>query len=169
MKKTILTLCIFTLVLTDTFGQTGNVRGNIRHGIDNSPSYAITISLSNILLGEFGTFSDTLGNFDIKNVPVGKYKLKFSVIGNQDYIIQDFEIFKDSTLNFNTNFPCPNGDKVSEKICPHGHKDNIIPIVYGYPTERTMKKAKKGKIWLGGCVITDCDPKWYCKIHKIEF
>jgi len=32
-----------------------------------------------------------------------------------------------------------------------------------------MKRAKKGKIWLGGCVITECDPKWYCKIHKIEF
>jgi len=169
MKKTTLTLCIFTLVLTDTFGQAGNVKGNIGHGIDNSPSYAVTISLENDSLGAFGDFSDSTGYYEVENIPNGKYTLKLALIGYPEYIIEDFEIYKDSTLNLNIKYPCPNGENISKKVCPHGHKDKIIRIVYGYPTPRMMRKAKKGKIHLGGCVITECDPKWYCTVHNIEF
>jgi hypothetical protein len=58
--------------------------------------------------------------------------------------------------------------KRQKPSCVGGHTDHIIPIVYGLPSEEMMKKAELGLIHLGGCVISDSDPKFYCTIHKIE-
>ena len=44
--------------------------------------------------------------------------------------------------------------KKPKKICPFGHRDEIIPIVYGLPTQRTFERAEKGRCKLGGCMIT---------------
>ena len=45
--------------------------------------------------------------------------------------------------------------------CPNcGHK--MIEIVYGMPSLKTFEKAKKGKIFLGGCIIEDNQPKYHC-------
>jgi hypothetical protein len=52
--------------------------------------------------------------------------------------------------------------------CIGGHTDHIIPIVYGLPTEKTMTKAEKGLVHLGGCIVSEDDPKYYCKIHQVE-
>ena len=52
--------------------------------------------------------------------------------------------------------------------CPKGHSDQIIPIVYGYPGPKLMREANECKVKLGGCIVQESDPKWYCKIHKIE-
>ena len=38
----------------------------------------------------------------------------------------------------------------------------MIPIVYGYPSGSMFRDAARGKIVLGGCVITGNDPKWTC-------
>ena len=54
-------------------------------------------------------------------------------------------------------------------VCPKGHSDSIVSILYGLPTNRAMDKAKKGLIYLGGCIVSDCDPQYYCNKHKLEF
>ncbi len=60
--------------------------------------------------------------------------------------------------------------KDKQKACPVCKKmDEVIEIVYGEPTELTSKKAKEGKVWIGGCVISDEDNKYYCKRDKLEF
>jgi hypothetical protein len=46
---------------------------------------------------------------------------------------------------------------------------NVIDIVYGYPTEKLLQLANKGKVILGGCVIDDCAPYHYCKKDNLEF
>ena len=38
--------------------------------------------------------------------------------------------------------------KVCEKC-----RDKVVPIVYGYPSPETFKKAERGEIKLGGCCI----------------
>ena len=54
--------------------------------------------------------------------------------------------------------------------CPiDGHSDQIIPIIYGMPSEKLWIKADKGKVKLGGCLVSDDNPKWYCKKHGVEF
>jgi hypothetical protein len=52
--------------------------------------------------------------------------------------------------------------------CIAGHLNEVVPIVYGLPDTKTMEKAKRGKLYLGGCNLTGCDPKYYCLIHKRE-
>ena len=63
----------------------------------------------------------------------------------------------------------PNNKPDSKVNCPNGHSDNIIPIVYGYPSDELFEQAKQGEIHLGGCCITQDDPHWYCKKHDLEF
>lgn len=38
----------------------------------------------------------------------------------------------------------------------------MIPIVYGYPSGSMFRDAARGKIALGGCVISGNDPKLIC-------
>jgi hypothetical protein len=64
---------------------------------------------------------------------------------------------------------CPYAYKRGKKpACLGGHTDQVVPIAYGLPGAKTMKKAKQGKLCLGGCNVTDCDPGYYCLIHKRE-
>ena len=58
--------------------------------------------------------------------------------------------------------------KKQKPTCIGGHTDHIVPIVYGMPTEEMMRKAELGLVHLGGCVMSDSDPKFYCTIHEIE-
>ena len=53
--------------------------------------------------------------------------------------------------------------------CPKCKSKNIIPISYGYPSAKGMKKAEREEIKLGGCCVGKNDPQWYCKNCKREF
>jgi hypothetical protein len=166
-------LLIFAFLFAEffSFGQNGILKGNIKHGISLENSQFVNIELlrnpDNKKLTT--TFSDTTGNFELLNIPQGNYILCFSFVGYQEYKLADINIYSDSTTIVEIYYPCPTGSKISEKKCPLGHTNDIIPIVYGLPSEKGIKKAEKGKIELGGCSVTECDPKWYCKIHKIKF
>lgn len=52
--------------------------------------------------------------------------------------------------------------------CVGSHTDHFIPIVYGFPTQRTLHRVKQGKLYLGGCEVSGCDPHYYCPIHRKE-
>lgn len=57
----------------------------------------------------------------------------------------------------------------NHKTCPKNHTDNIIPIVYGYPSEELFDKADSGLVRLGGCEVSEDAPNWFCKTHNISF
>ena len=48
-------------------------------------------------------------------------------------------------------------------ICPSCGSSNSIPIVYGKPSSEAMKKAEKGEIVLGGCIVRPDRNKYRCK------
>ena len=53
---------------------------------------------------------------------------------------------------------------IKNQICHNcSSADFVVPIVYGYPHDETMKKYNEGKLILGGCVQKIGAPKWYCK------
>jgi hypothetical protein len=56
-----------------------------------------------------------------------------------------------------------------DRQCPKGHFDSIVPIVYGLPTMETIKRAERGEVSPGGCVVDSVSPQWHCKIHDIDF
>lgn len=168
--KILLFLGLFCCSLVG-LGQNGTLKGIIKDGLSSENSPGISIELLRKLDKKFiaGTVSDSIGKFQIKNIPSGVYDLKFSQIGFNEYTLSDVKISPDSTTFLDIRFPCPFGEVKSKKECPLGHKDEIMKIVYGLPSKKTLKKAEKGKIKLGGCIVTGCDPIWYCKKHKIRF
>jgi hypothetical protein len=48
--------------------------------------------------------------------------------------------------------------------CPACGGKKIAQIQYGLPAfdAEMDEKLQQGKIVLGGCCITDCDPRWQC-------
>lgn len=47
--------------------------------------------------------------------------------------------------------------------CPFcGVPLKLVPIAYGYPTYKTFEQARRGEVALGGCIVSDDDPKWAC-------
>ena len=59
--------------------------------------------------------------------------------------------------------------------CPQCGHAPLADILYGYVlmNEDLEKEVEQGRIVLGGCVITDDDPRWVCtecgqKIHRID-
>jgi hypothetical protein len=63
--------------------------------------------------------------------------------------------------------PCPYAQQGHPPACIGGHRDGIIPIVYGLSSSlELVKKAKRGEIWRAGCLVTDCDPHYYCTLHR---
>ena len=167
MKRMLIYILLFFSI--NSFCQTGTIKGIVRDGIDNIPSKFMTIGLfqNNELI--IGTISDSTGHFEIDSISAGKYNLEFSFVGYQKHAISEIHVFSESKIFLEAKYPCPFGNNKSKKICPFGHRNNIVPIVYGLPTDKTLKKASKGKCVLGGCIATECDPKWYCKDHKIRF
>ena len=165
---------LFTLLLIlglSGFSQNGMIKGIVRHGISSEYSPFINIDLIRISDEKtiLRTNSDTVGKFEFQSIPQGDYDLNFYFLGYHPYKLEHVTVLKDSTIYLFINFPCPNGKKSAKKKCPFGHRDNIIPILYGFPSEKGLKKAERGKIEFGGCIVTDCDPKWYCKTHKIRY
>lgn len=54
-------------------------------------------------------------------------------------------------------------EKIEEGECERCKSENIVEIIYGYPTKKTLIRAEKGEIELGGCEITEADPTRFCK------
>jgi hypothetical protein len=120
------------------------------------------------------TYVNEHGYFQFESIPSGVYSISIKQIGYRTISVDEVHVIKDSiikmTIQFPHPLPCPyNYSNDFQPRCVRGHTDNVIPMVYGLPSKRMMKKAKKGKIHLSGCIVSDCDPKFYCVIHKIEF
>lgn len=70
-----------------------------------------------------------------------------------DYFVATDEI--DDFLEYEPN--CPN--------C----KNKMVKIVYGLPSSELFRKAEKGEIHLGGCDVSDVNPKYYCSSCKRSY
>ncbi len=92
---------------------------------------------------------DTLVNFSCSE---GEIK----TINGDCYIMGDTKYF-DQIWNLN------------KTVCPRGHTNYIIPIIYGLPTLPAVERSRRNEILLGGCIIEEHAPNWYCRLHKLSF
>jgi hypothetical protein len=118
---------------------------------------------------------NNIGKITYRDIKTGHYKILISGQG-QTPVIRDSIIVKKGqqlVLNININGPCLfDHPKNYIPTCPKNHRDSIIPIHYGLITRRGnefIKDKKAEKVKYGGCLITECDPQFYCKQHEIEF
>jgi len=59
--------------------------------------------------------------------------------------------------------------KTKKKPCPKCGSLDVVSIEYGYPGPEMMAEAEKGLIELGGCCVTDDDPRKQCKACGEQF
>lgn len=151
---------------TVSFSQDGGLKGQI---LDNErdPFAGLTIKILNGDSVATSTITNENGDYAIRTIKPGLDDLSIQHLGFRERVIRNVTIAENEIRRFNITHPGP--CIKAEKVCPKGHTDNLISIVYGLPGQRLMKKSEKGQIRLGGCIVTDCDPEWYCKTHKIEF
>jgi hypothetical protein len=58
--------------------------------------------------------------------------------------------------------------KRSVPVCPYCYEtDEVIPILYGIPTDAEFMKAERGEVYLGGCEISPYSH--YCRRDDREF
>jgi hypothetical protein len=162
--KSILIYISFLINLVSA-SQTTELKGNVLSTEDETPFAGVTIQLLQSEKVMFETQTNFAGDYIIENIPIGNYDFKVSSFGYPDKIIYSFPI-QTYVKALNLKYPdC----KQAEKICPKNSLDKIIPIVYGLPDRKLMRKAGNGKVRLGGCIYTNCSPHWYCKKHNISF
>lgn len=59
---------------------------------------------------------------------------------------------------------------IEKHNCPVCKSDKeVIPIIYGKPGTELIQKAERGECRLGGCMISENSPRYYCKKDKKEF
>jgi hypothetical protein len=121
------------------------------------------------------SFINNVQKITYTDIQAGHYKIQISGQG-QPTIIKDSIIVKAGqqlVLNFKIAGPCLYNHPADYiPTCPKNHKDSIISIVYGLVATRGdtfIKDRKDLKVKYAGCVTTDCDPRFYCKEHDIEF
>lgn len=162
----ILSTILLSIIISSAFGQTGGLKGHVTlDSTELTPGLRLEIFLKDRVNAL--AFTDESGTYIFENIKAGTYDLRISFVGYRDRIIRDISIVANEVKELEIDFPGPCIESV--KKCPKGHTDNLIPIAYGLPGTKLMKEAEEGKVKLGGCIITHCDPKWYCKKHKIEF
>ena len=59
---------------------------------------------------------------------------------------------------------------MKNRSCPKcSSVKDVIPIGYGYPDVEMREDGRAGKVHLGGCIISDDSPEWYCKACRYEW
>ena len=53
--------------------------------------------------------------------------------------------------------------------CPGCGRARMLPIVYGLPGPELMRDARRGRVALGGCVVTEDAAFWTCPACRSTF
>ncbi len=97
MKHTLLFLTLFIVILSYSQSPAGTVKGIVT--AEGAPLESALVAL---LKTDYSTTTDSLGNFEIKNVPDGKYQLRISYVGHENYQ-QEVQIAGSKTTEITTS------------------------------------------------------------------
>lgn len=168
MKRILVILTVLLFALHSGVCQSyGSIEGIVYDSVENSG-----IAYANIVLlkANLETHSDLHGKFNFDNVAVGEDVLECSIVGYGSPKRLNLRIIEDTTVFIRINLTECEYDFLGQGKCPVCNRlDQTIPIFYGEPTAKTLRKAKKGRVFLGGCLITRCNPNWYCKRDEVKF
>ncbi|WP_460504098.1 carboxypeptidase-like regulatory domain-containing protein [Hymenobacter agri] len=117
-----------------------------------------------------GAATDSAGYFRVVSIGPGTYDIEIRALGFRTKRMPGV-VVSPAAIPLALSFPGPCEFQYAERqrpACVGGHTDHLLPIVYGLLSKRAMARAKAGKIYLGGCQVTGCDPRYYCPIHQKE-
>lgn len=146
------------------------VKGNILTPLDSSEINYTRLEF----IGKKKTYivnSDLLGVYEL-HLDKGTYDVRVgdSTSWFGDSLVQNVT-FKDKVNQFDIVFEtarCPYSDTIT--ICPLCQcTDSIIPIEYGFPNDEMIERFIRKEIYLGGCQLLNCRPRWYCQRYNYFF
>lgn len=147
MIRTYLTV-FFTLVIIHLSAQPLQLlRGSVIDKASNAPvSFANVILLNTQPL--LGGVTDTLGNFSIPNVPVGRYDLKITCIGYEDAIVREVTVIsaKQTVLNISVKENLKTLEEITIK--PNVNKEQ--PLNSMASASARMLSVEEAKRYAGG-------------------
>jgi hypothetical protein len=168
--KFLLTIFFFLLNLI-CYSQFGKIKGQVidTTGLLKNDPVRVTLMRDSVELKSFYVVGE--GKFIFEGLDAGIYKVIVQRTGYRKQIRDKIILSADKEIELSIKYPsCLFHYNANYKPhCPLDSTDKFIPIVYGFPSNKMMKKSRKGKILLGGCQVSDCDPRYYCPIHKTEF
>jgi len=161
---------IFIIVSTKSaFSQTGIITGRLilKTKLDSNLVPKNTYVLLNSKNKIDSTKVDENFLFKFTNLRSDTFWISFSP---RSYPINEYyRIFlKDSEsqhINIIYSLTCPYGES---KICPVCKKDDkAIPIRYGLLAHKIGEEEEK--YFPGGCIISECQPRWFCERDNMKF
>lgn len=170
MRHFLLILALISSLLC--FSQQAQVSGDIADTTARLSYESVTIQLRKGGTIVASTLSVYDGTFQFQGIAPGSYWLVFMRSGDRGELRDSVIVSQGQHLQLQVKYPsaCPyTYPEGYVPRCPFNHTEGIIPIRYGKPASETSQRAKQGKIRLGGCMVTGCDPQFYCPIHKQEF
>jgi hypothetical protein len=179
MKFNLLYNILFLISFFQVFCQSGEIGGKLLIATEEernslpSKIYAI-LKHENI---KDSIQIDENFNFKFENLRSGKYYVSFSVRNypiNRSYI---FNLKENEKINQDIELKpiCIFQNSKEKTNCPVCKKDDkVIPIAYGLRVSIVPKGEKensktKNKVHEGGCVVSDCQPNWYCERDETKF
>lgn len=129
MKKTtsILFIFILSLISVSVSAQkqlTQTVRGIV---VDANTGTALPYASVGVVdIPEMGTVTDSLGNFILKNIPIGRYSFKATSINYQPHVINEILV----TSSKEVFFEIPLKENITElsEIVVRGHSNDDVPL-----------------------------------------
>lgn len=168
--------------LYSCFSQTGKIEGKLF--LDIPEEYDIIAKKTKVILDlkdrTYHTTVDDSLKFVFDSLPRGKFMLTLDPKPPGIYNIYEGKIKSKKSINLNIEYSisCKYNRSINDKTCPLCLKqDKVIPISYGLIIETNFIDAdkniidekgnliekKKRTYYPGGCIVSECDPNWYCE------
>jgi len=163
-------LCLALLLAFASDAQTCILTGQVISSQANSGLPGATVLLKRDTVVVAGCSTNQDGNFQLIK-PAGQgYAIEVKALGYRPRTASlTGSVANPAPMRILMPGFCPYAYKRNKKpACIGGHINQVVPIIYGLPSAQTMEKVKRGKLYLGGCEATGCDPGYYCLIHKRE-
>lgn len=167
IMKSLLTILLILVFKVSGYTQNGELRGTVYDTMENEYVYDAEILLLNTSLG---AYSDEQGKFLIRDIRDGIYDIRINYFDYMETVLQGIYVKGDTITQLEISLPGPCEFDKGVVACPICEKsDMVIPIIYGLPGSKLIRQADRGKVRLGGCILTACDPNSYCKRDNTEF
>lgn len=182
--KNIIYISLIICNLNLIFAQSGKVEGKLLLEDENEHELVARKTIVSIEYDDgliFQTAVDDSLNFAFENLPKGRIKITLNPRSPGKPISIYERVKNNKTLNLNIDYSisCEYDKSIDNKVCPICQKeDKVIPIVYGLVMKEAIvidkdgkpfNKNKKRTYFPGGCIVTECDPNWYCERDKNQF
>ncbi|MFP9112804.1 hypothetical protein ACLI1A_02610 [Flavobacterium sp. RHBU_3] len=178
-------LLFFILFLSvNLFGQENCIK--IKLNLTHNEDYTFTYENARLILTGNGR-NDTLRpnrelEFNMENLTKGDYQFRIIPNNSLDRTTEHYYKFHFDTpaqqkhpfeITYSPFCPYSIENKTCPVCCTEKH---VIPVRYGLIAviEKRDKNGNiinddKKKFKAGGCVVSDCDPQWYCEQDDVKF